>query len=235
MSGVKSYFSHDSNARNDEKILAVRMRHGAEGYAVYFMILERLREETDYMSIKDYNVLAFDFRVSPEMVRSVVEDFALFEFNENDQKFYSKNFLERMSIKDSIKEKRSLAGKKGMSKRWSDNNDTEEDNKTITNVIEPDNKKSKVKESKVNKSIDIGILQREFYNSLKPYVNDFDKQTLREFFDYWSEPNRSKTKIRWQLEKTWDTKKRLTRWASNGFNKHKKDEEPEKITYKPKS
>ena len=42
-----SYFSHDSNARNDEKILAVRMKYGAEGYGIYFMILERLETLTD--------------------------------------------------------------------------------------------------------------------------------------------------------------------------------------------
>ena len=81
----------------------------------------------------------------------------------------------------------------------------------------------------------MGVYQREFYNSLKPYISDFYKQTLREFYDYWSEPNKSKTKIRWQLEKTWDIKRRLDRWASNNFNKHKKNEEPEKVTYKPKS
>ena len=35
-----NYFSHDSNARNDERILLLRMKHGAAGYGVYFMLLE---------------------------------------------------------------------------------------------------------------------------------------------------------------------------------------------------
>lgn len=34
---MNSYFPHDSNARNDAKILKVRMKYGAEGYGVYFM------------------------------------------------------------------------------------------------------------------------------------------------------------------------------------------------------
>jgi len=48
-----SYFPHDSNARNSDKLLPVRMKYGAEGYGIYFMLLERLRDEPTYMSIKD--------------------------------------------------------------------------------------------------------------------------------------------------------------------------------------
>jgi len=37
---------------------------------------------------------------------------------------------------------------------------------------------------------------------------------IRKFFNYWSEPNKSHTKIRWELEETWYAKQRLTTWAS---------------------
>lgn len=108
-----SFFSHDSNARNDNKMIAVRMRHKAVGYAVYFMILERLRDEVDYMSIKDYNILAFDFRESAEIVKSVVEDFGLFEFSEDGKKFYSVSFMGRMGRMDEKTRICSESGKKG--------------------------------------------------------------------------------------------------------------------------
>ena len=111
-----SYFSHDSNARNDAKILDLRMKHGAEGYGVYFMIIERLREEQDYMSVKDYNILAFDLRVRSDLVKSVVEDFGLFQFK--GELFYSESLLKRMGIMEEISEKRSRAGKKGAELRW---------------------------------------------------------------------------------------------------------------------
>jgi hypothetical protein len=176
MSKNKSYFSHDSNARNDEKMLALRMKHGATGYGVYFMILERLREEKDYMSAKNYDVLAFDFHVSVEMVQSVVEDFELFEFTEDGKKFYSLSFLNRMKLKDEISKKRSEAGKKGMQIRH--NKPITNDNKPITNVNQTDNKlitndtigdnkiiTSKVKESKVNKSKEKEYLEVvDFFN-----------------------------------------------------------------------
>lgn len=94
------YFSHDSNARNSDKLIRLRMRHGAAGYGVFFMILERLREEEDYMSVKDYNMIAFDLRVDASLIKSVVEDFGLFAFAEDGKCFYSESFSLRMAVKD---------------------------------------------------------------------------------------------------------------------------------------
>ena len=117
---VKStnYFSHDSNARNDEKLVRLRMKQGAAGYGVYFMILERLREEADYMSVKDYNMIAFDLRVDAAIVKSVVEDFGLFTFTDDGKCFYSESFTRRMDIKDTLRRQRSEGGKIGMKNRW---------------------------------------------------------------------------------------------------------------------
>ena len=71
------YFPHDSNARNDDKIIAVRMRHKMEGYGVYFAILERILESSNYMCVKDYNLIAFDLHVSSELIRGIIENFGL--------------------------------------------------------------------------------------------------------------------------------------------------------------
>ena len=106
---IAPYFSHDANARNSNRLLAVRIKHGAEGYGIYFMILERLREESDYTSSTNYDVMAYDFRVDSEKIRSIVEDFGLFEFNEDGSRFYSPDFNERMEMKDKNAEKLSRA------------------------------------------------------------------------------------------------------------------------------
>lgn len=80
----------------------------------------------------------------------------------------------------------------------------------------------RIKEIKeVNKEVFIVKIQKEFYQSLTPFLAEFSKEVLREFYEYWSEPNKSKTKIRWQIEKTWDTHKRLLRWTKNDFGKNK--------------
>jgi len=113
MAAKTNYFSHDANARNDSKIVRLRMRHGAAGYGVYFMILERLREDAQYMSVKDYEMIAFDFRVDAALVKSVVEDFGLFAFTDDGERFYSDSFNVRMSAKDEVSRQRSEMGKKG--------------------------------------------------------------------------------------------------------------------------
>lgn len=113
-----NYFSHDSNARNDEKLLNLRMHKGAAGYGVYFMLLERLREDANYMSVRDYNILAFDLRVDSQLIKSVVEDFGLFAFTEDGKYFYSESFNRRMKEKDEKKKLLSEAGKRGNERRW---------------------------------------------------------------------------------------------------------------------
>ena len=35
---------------------------------------------------------------------------------------------------------------------------------------------------------------------------------IRAFFDYWSEPNKAKTKMRYEMQKTWDVSGRLRTW-----------------------
>ena len=57
--------------------------------------------------------------------------------------------------------------------------------------------------------------QEAFYNELVPYVDKYTPDLVRSFYDYWSEPNQTGTKMRWELEKTWDTAKRIARWQRN--------------------
>lgn len=203
MEKKQSYFSHDSNARNSEKLIRLRMRHKAAGYGVFFMILERLREEPNYMSVKDYNVIAFDLREDASLIKSVVEDFGLFVFTEDGKYFYSESLSRRMGIKDQEKVKRSEAGKKGMARRWANGaeksaDNTEENNNVITVLSETDNngvttvensitskvKKSKVKESKDKKEKSPkGDTKKDELSLLPHKVEHVDFVRLQEFFN----------------------------------------------------
>ena len=148
---LTSYFPHDSNARNSDKLIRLRMRHKAAGYGVYFMILERLREEPEYTSVKDYNMIAFDLREDTSLIKSVVEDFGLFVFTDDGKYFYSESFKQRMEIKDEQSRKKAEAGKKGLEKRWGNSkniaNAIENDSKAIANATGNDSNKRKEKES----------------------------------------------------------------------------------------
>lgn len=72
----------------------------------------------------------------------------------------------------------------------------------------------------------IGILQarckereKVFENSLIPFVvtrgGAYQPAMIRAFFNYWTERNKSGTKMRFELERTWETSKRLATWAGN--------------------
>lgn len=56
--------------------------------------------------------------------------------------------------------------------------------------------------------------KQEFYQSLVPYVERYGRETVRAFFDYWSEMNRQRTKMRFEKEITWELPRRLAYWAS---------------------
>jgi hypothetical protein len=59
---------------------------------------------------------------------------------------------------------------------------------------------------------------------------EYHEELRKKFISYWTEPNKSKTKMRFQLEKTWDTKRRLETWASRDFNKQLKKYGPQDFT-----
>ena len=151
MSKQAYYFSHDSNARNDEKILALRMKLGMEGYGIFWAILEKMRDNSDHMCVKDYNTIAFDLRVGAEKIKSTVEDFGLFQFTDDGKRFYSDSFNKRMDIKETVSQKRSEAAKK----RWSKAPEKEEVNANAMQMHSKSNaikgKESKGKEKKENK------------------------------------------------------------------------------------
>tara|TARA_R110000744_G_scaffold282556_5_gene394243 strand:- start:1314 stop:2018 length:705 start_codon:yes stop_codon:yes gene_type:complete len=85
------------------------------------------------------------------------------------------------------------------------------------------NKKNITKKVKLN---DIKTREKEFIKNLKLYENEFTKEVLNEFYYYWSEGNQSDTKMRFELEKTWNLKLRLKRWKSNNYGNSTKNKEP---------
>ena len=59
----------------------------------------------------------------------------------------------------------------------------------------------------------ITIREQKFLNAVS--LLDYDINLKKEFTDYWTEPNKSNTKMKWELCKTWKTELRLKTWAAN--------------------
>lgn len=56
--------------------------------------------------------------------------------------------------------------------------------------------------------------EESFRLSLTEFVEEFSKETVRAFFNYWSEKNPKGLKMRFEMEKTFEIKKRLTTWKN---------------------
>jgi len=83
------YFKHFCNARNDRKIRKARLQLGIEAYALYFMLLEVLREESDFKyPIDDLDVLASEFDTSIQKLDVLIRNYGLFVIDK-DSMFFS--------------------------------------------------------------------------------------------------------------------------------------------------
>jgi hypothetical protein len=101
------------------------------------------------------------------------------------------------------------------------NNDNNDNNDNNENKEEGCQSLKTLTEQKNN----IEKREREFKESLFPYVEKYGKDMIRKFFDYWTEPNKSKTKMRFEMQNTWDTGRRLMKWASREQNKSQQQQQ----------
>ena len=204
----KTYFPHDSNARNDIKLIKVRAKYGYEGFGIYFALIELLFSEDNKLCVDDFETLAFGLNCNADILKDIILNFDLFIVDDNC--FYSKRLDNTL---DEIN-KRSLKASENAKKRWSN----------ATAMLSHSNgNASKVKESKVNKTKLNKIEDRihEFKNSVYSH-KDFDNKDKEDFFLYWTEKNSSGTKFRAEMQKTFSIPLRLARWCNNGFNKDSK-------------
>jgi len=83
-------------------------------------------------------------------------------------------------------------------------NDLSETNLTTINK----NKEIKI----TNNTISYTKRLENFYNEVFSF--DYTKETLTDFYEYWTEPNKSK-RMKFELCKTWETALRLKTWVKN--------------------
>ena len=215
------YFSHDSNARNDQRLMKVRMKYGPEGYGIYFMIIEILRDTENYtLNINDIQSICFDTRAKNETVLDILKNYNLFVFE--DDLFYSKSLSRRMEKLDRIKEVRRESGKKGAIASAKVRQVLKSDKANVEQVKHSKVKHSKEKDSKENKII---IKTGKFKKQVLEFQSKYDLEMLEEFISYWTEPNKSNTKVKYEMEVTWHLGRRLARWANSNYQVKSPDQQ----------
>lgn len=214
------YFTHDYNARNDIKIKKLIIEHGMKGYGIYWSIVEDLYNNANALPT-DYKSIAYDLRVDEKVIESIIRDFGLFVFD-NDV-FGSTSIEERLEARNF----KSVKARESANKRWnkSKGNANALQTECTPNAI---NKGKEIKERKVNKENSLLKRKNDFKISLSEFLETYGKDMLNNFFRYWTEPNKSKTKMKFELQKTWDIAGRLKYWASNDktFATKQKTNEP---------
>lgn len=159
------YFPHFSNARHDRKIKRLRLELGIEGYGIYFMLLETLRDQHDLCyPMQDIDLLADEFGTSEQKVRVVVCNYGLFDVSE-DNSFFSPRLLIYLEPYFKAKQQRIEAGKASALKRQL--------NDRSTTVQQSKVKESKENEKKENES-KLNETKEDFFKS-EFFLSTFEK------------------------------------------------------------
>lgn len=164
------FFSHDTNARTDPKIMAMLFEHKAQGYGLYWTIIEMLSEHDGYKLRRNkmtYNAIAMamlcDTNSTENFVNSCIHEYELFDADE--EYFWSESLNRRMKFKDEKTAKRAEAGKKGAEIRWKNDKNKQTDSNAMANVSQPHGnaiaKDSKQNETKQNETKNIYSTQAE--------------------------------------------------------------------------
>jgi len=216
---VKEYFPHDEDATDDPKMMIMISQLGLEGYGIYWVLIEYLRKQPGYTApLMIVDSLARRFGSSREKFEVVITKYndsfptPLFVINKNT--FYSPSLQNRMLRLDEKREKM----KTNALKRWAgDANVMQLHSESIPIAMQSKVKDSKVKDSKVEKSKeekekDLLNRKRAFFSEVEKFTQ-YPGEMLQSFFDYWTETNKSGTRMKFELERTFEVSKRLSTWA----------------------
>jgi hypothetical protein len=142
------YFPHDSNAKDDPKIMLLIAQLGIEAYGIYWILIEYLREQPGYQApLLLLDPLSRRYGASKEKFEAIVKNFGLFE--SDDFNFRSPSLITRMVPLENKREQQKLNAKK----RWEkDAMALPRQCDGITTAMQSKVKESKVKKSKVKES-----------------------------------------------------------------------------------
>lgn len=116
------YFPHDSNAKDDPKCVLLIEQLGLEGYGIFWVLIETLREQPNFSyPLKLISALARRYNTTSEKMKAVVLSYDLFKLEE-ESFFVSESLNRRMNIYLDKKKKLSEAGRKGNALRWGNQN-----------------------------------------------------------------------------------------------------------------
>lgn len=188
------YFPHDTDAVNDEKIEALRALYGNDGYAFYFILLERIYRandaEIDVSDAEIIQILSKKVAVTPEKFMQILETalkWGCFDREEYEKRgvLTSNGIKKRAAV---VLEKRASMREKYRKQRGSgvSASETGEETRKERDKV----KKRKVKESKEKKSKEKEDTSLQIKN-LRSRYSEEQLKVIDEYFDIlrWTRKN----------------------------------------------
>ena len=152
---IKEYFSHDYNARNDRKLVKLRMGLGLEGVGIYWCIIEMLYENGGKVNLSEIERISFELGVPCERITDVLRNYELFRFK--GEVFHSVSVSERLEKRKAKSDK----ARDSAVSRW--NRAKEGDANALRTHCD----------GNANKSKDKGIVKEEIYKE-ESWRDSFD-------------------------------------------------------------
>ena len=233
------YLKHDYNSRNDEKILKLRSKLGAEGFGIYWMLLEKLAESSEgRLLISDIECIAYELRLECERITDVIRTYGLFKMDE--EYFWSGRLVSDLAERNCKSEKAKLSAKI----RWNKKATYNKSYSTATranknaNAMQGEERRreerkgeDRIGEEKENfstpsqqaKDFFLSVLEKnsthsEMVEKISKSRNLTFEQVSAEFdkfTSYWTELTADGKKQRWEVEKFFETQRRLSTWFQN--------------------
>ena len=93
--------------------------------------------------------------------------------------------------------------------------------KGLISSLQGAKEKEQDKDKDKDKDKDIEERGKKFISEVMNFQSQYPSDMLVKFYSYWTEKNKSGTRMRFEIEKTWDLSRRISTWAArdNSFNK----------------
>lgn len=216
------YFTHDADMRDDPKIKALRRKFKIAGYGVWCMLLEAITDSDNFRLNIDLEIIAGDFDVETDFLQQVIQyciQLDLLQTDEGCKTLWSKTLDNRFEVLLS-KRKRD---RKELSPAKTQQKGVIASESAQSKVKESKEEKRKVEESKVKQSSESTAGEpatledrcKDFMGKVALHLDQYSKEMLREFYDYWTETNEGGRRLRFEMQKVFDIRKRLATWSKN--------------------
>jgi hypothetical protein len=223
------YFSFDVDFFNDDKIELISSEFGLKGELIAIRLLCHIYRNGYYYTWGKDESLLFAKRVgngiTGTLVNEVVEGLIK-------RSFFDKRVFDSFSILTSKGIQKRYIDAKERSKNielikeftlLSDDEALKHNNVTLISINVGNNPQRKGKKSKEEESKEFisaeapekksfkQFTEKDFIDEISQFANEFPYELRNAFFKYWKERSPG-GKMRFQLEKTWETELRLSNW-----------------------